>query len=113
MDRNFKMGVSDWVITFDNYDIVKLDALTQENVVSYSDGKVYIVVVNVTYDDKLMKMLDKFSVINVNQEFELRNNLGKVVGKLNFDYKDMKIKYILNQAESSGLGIMKIVMKNF
>jgi hypothetical protein len=113
--NKFKTGVSDWTLTFENNQVIKLIAILQENVVMYSGGKVYIVLINAVYDDKLVETFYALqtTVSHVNQKFNLRDNLGKVIEQVEYNYDNMKVKYMMTEATSSSVATIRIIMKNF
>jgi hypothetical protein len=113
--NKFKTGVSDWTLTFEDNQTIKLSAVTQENVVMYADGKVYIVLVNAVYDDKLVETFYALqtNVGKVNQSFNLRDNLGKNIEQVEYNYENMKIKYMMTESTSNSVATIRIIMKNF
>jgi hypothetical protein len=96
MDKKFKIGVSDWCLTFENGEVVFIKTLTHEIVSISADGHSNIRLSNACFDTKFIDLFMKNAKLNeVKQEFYLFDSCSdRSENMIEYNYHSMKIKNI-------------------
>jgi hypothetical protein len=112
-NRFFKVGVSDWEVSFADGKSIIFDALTEESIYFTADGKIKISLKSVTFDAIFINYFrNDDNIVAIKQSFPLINSLGETVEDAEYGYPEMKIKSIKITSKSDGVADADIVFVN-
>jgi hypothetical protein len=108
--EKFKLNVSNWELTFEDGQIVNLDNVLKESSTINANGKSSIRIEHATFNTNFLDLFKQGAKIsNINQKFELFDNIGAVADKLEYNYSNMEIKSLTITGNKDEPGIEKII----
>jgi hypothetical protein len=108
----FKAGVSDWILKFES-DTVEIKTVSEEVVSYMADGKIKIVVSDVTFKKELLELFRKGNLVKqIIQSFWLFDNTGTKIADATYEYNNLVITDISYQAALDAFTDCNITFKS-
>jgi len=106
----FKIGVSNWILKFVNQ-TVEIKTISEEQITHTADGKIRIVLTDVTFKTNLIDLFKKGNnVEHVSQSFQLRNGFETKTYDIIYEYDNLKISDITYKSISDNLTVTECVI---
>jgi len=94
-DKKFKIGVSDWEVTFESGEVVIFNTVISESVTTFADGREKIKLENATFDAKFIELFKKgIKTIGLKEKFILMDSTGDIKESLEYNHICQNIKNI-------------------